>query len=54
MAAKLKTKRRGRIPSQNSIIKHHDRLAGISGYVITAKSADKKTQSRDVDKEIKE
>lgn len=54
MAAKLKTKRRGRIPSQNAIIKHLDRLAGISGYVITAKSADKKTQSRDVDKEIKE
>jgi hypothetical protein len=31
-----------------------ERIAGISGYVITSKSADKKTRHRDPDQQIKE
>jgi hypothetical protein len=53
MAKRAKT-RRGRVPSQNAIIDHLDRIAGISGYVITSKSLDKKTQGRDLDEQIKD
>jgi hypothetical protein len=53
MAKQSKT-RRGRVPSQNAIIDQLDRMAGISGYVITSKSADKKKQGRDLDEQIKE
>jgi hypothetical protein len=45
--------RRGRIPSQNTIINHLDRMAGISGYVVTSKSTDKK-ESSNLGEQIKE
>jgi hypothetical protein len=45
--------RRGRIPSQNTIINHLDRMAGVSGYVVTSKSTDKK-ESGNLGEQIKE
>jgi hypothetical protein len=53
MARKAKAKR-GRVPSQNAIIDRLDRIAGISGYVITSKSIDKKKQGGDLEEEVKE
>ena len=44
--------KRGRVPSQNTIIHHLDRMAGISGDVITSKSADKKTAHHDLDVQL--
>jgi hypothetical protein len=48
-----KSNRKGPVPSQNKIIDRLDRLAGISGYVITQKSADKKLSDK-VDQEVKD
>jgi len=50
--AKQKAKK-GPVPTQNTIIARLDRLAGISGYVITQKSTDKKLSGA-VDKEVKD
>jgi hypothetical protein len=46
--------RRGRVPSQKRIIDHLDRMAGISGYVISSRSADKKTREAGLRTQIKE
>jgi hypothetical protein len=45
--------RRGRVPSQNTIIDHLDRMAGLSGYAIKSRSSDKKTNG-DLDEQVKE
>jgi hypothetical protein len=51
--ARISKARRGRVPSQETIINRLDRMAGISGYVITSKGTDKKT-SGDLDEQVKE
>jgi hypothetical protein len=52
MAKKTKG-RRGRVPSQNTIIDYLDRMAGISGYVIKSRSSDQKTGG-DLDEQVKQ
>ncbi len=49
--ARMSKARRCHVPSQETIINRRDRMAGISGYVITSKGTDKKT-SGDLNEQV--